>query len=68
MNVLRLLVSAEVNSSSHKYPNEITCGLKRGDEAFSLPNCLLEQMLLAWLVRPATTTTDDDASCKIHAL
>jgi hypothetical protein len=59
---------AEVNSSSHKYPNEMTCGLKRGDEAFSLPDCLHEQMLLTWLVRPATTTTDDEASCMLQHL
>ena len=66
--LLRLLVSAEVNSSSHKYPNEMTCGLKRGDEAFSLPDCLHEQMLLTWLVRPATTTTDDESSCMLQHL
>ena len=66
--LLRLLVSAEVNSSSHKYPNEMTCGLKRGDEAFSLPDCLHEQMLLAWLVKSVTTTTDDDASCMCQHL
>ena len=68
MNVMRLLVSAEVNSSSHKYPNEMSCGLKQGDEAFSLPNCLHEQMVLAWLVRPATTTTDNEASCMLQQL
>ena len=62
MNVMRLLVSAEVNSSSHKYPNEMTCGLKQGDEGFSLPNCLHEWMVLAWLVRPATATIDYDTS------
>ena len=68
MNVMRLLVSAEVNSSSHKYPNEMTCGLKQGDETFSLPNCLHEQMVLAWLVRPATTTTDDEGSWMLQHL
>jgi hypothetical protein len=46
----------------------MTCGLKQGDEAFSLPNCLHEQMVLAWLVRPATTTTDDEASCMLQHL
>ena len=68
MNVLSLLVSAEVNSSSHKYPNEMTCGLKQGDEAFSLPNCLHEEMVLEWLVRPATTTTDEETSCMLQHL
>ena len=66
--LLRLLVSAEVNSSLHKYPNEMTCILKQGDEAFSLPNCLHEQMVLAWLVRPVTTTTDDEASLMLQHL
>ena len=66
--LLRLLVSAEVNSASHKYPNEMTCGLKQADETFSLPNCLHEQMVLAWLVRPATTTTDDETSCMLQHL
>ena len=66
--LLRLLVSAEVNSSSHKYPNEMTCGLKQGDKAFSLPNCLHEQMELAWLVIPSTTTTDDESTCMLQHL
>ena len=46
----------------------MTCVLKQGDGAFSLPNCLHEQMVLAWLVRPATTTTDDEASCMLQHL
>ena len=46
----------------------MTCVLKLGDEAFSLPNCLHEQMVLAWLVRPATTTTDDESSCMLQHL
>ena len=66
--LLRRLVSAEVTSSSHKYTNENTCILKQGDEAFSLPNCLHKQMVLAWLVRPATTTTDDESSCMLQHL
>ena len=66
--LLRQLVSAEVNSSSHIYTNEMTCVLKQGDEAFSLPKCLHEQMVLAWLVRPATTTTDDESSCMLQNL
>ena len=55
--LLRLLVSAEVNSSSHKYSNEMTCCLKAR-----------RQMVLAWLVRPVTTTTDDEASWMLQHL
>ena len=49
----------------------MACGVKQGGEAFCLPNCLHEQMVLsvltvpvlAWLVRLATTTTANEASC-----
>ena len=46
----------------------MTCILKQGDEAFSLPNCLHEQMVLAWLVSPDITTTDDESSCMLQHL
>jgi hypothetical protein len=46
----------------------MTCGLNQGDEAFCLTNCVHEQMVLAWLVKPATTTTDNEASCMLQHL
>jgi hypothetical protein len=54
----------------------MTVSLKQGDEAFCLPNCLHEQMVhpvltvpvLEWLVRPATTSADDEASCMLQHL
>ena len=46
----------------------MTCVLKLGDEAFSLPNCLHEKMVLAWLVSPDITTTDDESSSMLQPL
>ena len=46
MNVLRLLVSVEVKVVVPQISlNEMTCGLKQGDEAFCLPNCHHEKMV-----------------------